>query len=158
MKFIFFFVLFTVQVALSQYTSAPDHLNFEAIQNKVDLLIFETNIYIAQNSKCLSKLYADLEKGKRIPIYANYDCGNRSPLEAVSETDEELLHLINMQYPSYYNSINSTVELVQQLNQLIEQQQLNTSRLNELLLQYEASAQEFKLQTEKLTKEIPPLL
>ena len=58
-----------------------------------------------------------------------------------------------MQYPSYYNSINSTVELVQQLNQLIEQQQLNTSRLNELLLQYEASAQEFKLQTEKLTKE-----
>ena len=153
MKFIFFFVLFTVQVVLSQYTSAPDHLNFEAIQNKVDLLIFETNIYIAQNSKCLSKLYADLEKGKRTPIYANYDCGNRSPLEAVSETDEELLHLINMQFPSYYNSINSTVELVQQLNQLIEQQQLNTSRLNELLLQYEASAQEFKLQTEKLTKE-----
>lgn len=152
MKSILFFLLCTAQVALSQYASNPDNLNFEAIQNKMDLLIFETNIYIAQNSKCLSGLYKDLEKGKRISTFGNFDCGSRSPLAALNEADQELLQHINLQYPAYFSSINQTTRVVEQLQQLLKNQQLDHSKLEGLLRQFEASAQEFKLQSDIQSK------
>jgi hypothetical protein len=140
--------------AKAQYFQYEEGIKLSALEQKLDLLIYQTNNYIVQNSQCLSKIYSDLNKGRKIYSYGNDYCGSRSPLSIISKRDSEFFEKINEQYPELYSSLNKLIDFNTKVSAELMKGEFDWKMINVFMTDHEILCSEFNQESQKIRKKL----